>query len=528
MNQPQTRAESTHDAATSTYADVLAFVDALAKRSAVHVETLGTTSQGRTLPLLVLSHPRVATPAEARALGRPVVYVQANIHAGEVEGKEAVLALARDLSAEAAANVLDHIVLIIVPIYNADGNEAFNSQSVNRTEQNGPERVGQRPNGMGLDLNRDYLKAEAPETRASLAAFARWNPDVFVDLHTSDGSYHGYALTYSPALDPAATFGGRYAAEVMLPAIRERMRDAHRFETFDYGNFSQTFDDDLLKYPKAGWFTYDWRPRFGTNYFGLRGRIAILSEAFSHDDFGTRIAATRAFVEEILSYSGTHARDILALGRRADAALAARAPAPLVPLRAQLDSHPPRLPVLVERLEAGPPGVRLEPGLPLGIRRTRTFEAQTMPVARGYEATVARSLPRAYALDGVSAEVLDNLRAHAIVVETTIAAHRATVESFSIGSRTVASNVFQGHHTVELNGTWTAVIATLPTGTTIVRTSQPLGLVAMRLLEPESGDGLVTWNFFDAAAVHTTFPVRRITALDEERGELPLVGRRES
>ena len=518
MKPPQTRAERTNYTETSTYADVTSFVDAIATRASVHVETFGMTSQGRALPLLVLSHPRVRTPEEARALGRPIVYVQANIHAGEVEGKEAVLALVRDLSSTDGPGVLDRIVLIVVPIYNADGNDAFKSQTINRTEQNGPASVGQRPNGMGLDLNRDYMKAEAPETRASLAAFARWNPDVFVDLHTSDGSYHGYALTYSPSLDPAASFGGRYAAEHMLPAIRERMRSAHGFETFDYGNFSQTFDDDLLHYPKPGWYTYDWRPRFGTNYFGVRGRIAILSEAFSHDDFATRVAATRAFVEEILGYVGTHADAIRELSRRADATLATwatQADPPEIPLRARLDSHPPSLPVLVERLEAGPAGVHLEPGLPTGIKRTRIFESQIMPVVRAYEPTLSRRLPRAYLLDAVPANVLENLRLHGISIETTTRAHNATVESFTVTAQTVASAAFQGHHVRELTGVWQAAQRAVPAGSTIVRTGQPLGIVAMQLLEPESGDGLVTWNFFDAQTdVGQTFPVRRLTALD--------------
>src|SRR6202022_808441 len=96
---------------------------------------------------------------------------------------------------------------IAVPIYNAGGNERFAPQSVNRPEQNGPAMVGVRANAQNLDLNRDYVKAEAPETRASLAMFNAWNPDVFVDLHTTDGSFHGYALTYSPSLNPAAPLG---------------------------------------------------------------------------------------------------------------------------------------------------------------------------------------------------------------------------------------------------------------------------------------------------------------------------------
>ena len=118
----------------------------------------------------------MSTPAEARALRRPIVYVQGNIHAGEVEGKEALLALLRDLTNSPEPNVLDSIILIAVPIYNADGNEKFASQEVNRREQNGPELVGERANAQGFDLNRDYVKAEAPETRASLAMFNAWDP----------------------------------------------------------------------------------------------------------------------------------------------------------------------------------------------------------------------------------------------------------------------------------------------------------------------------------------------------------------
>src|SRR5215218_3148493 len=162
---PKTRAERTRYAETSRYADVVQFLDSLQRlRGGVYVGSIGRTTEGREIPYVVASRPQVRTPAEARRLGRPVVYVQANIHAGEVEGKEALQALVRDLVVEARPNVLDSIVLIAVPIYNADGNERVAPQSRNRTEQNGPELVGERPNAQRLDLNRDYVKAEAPET----------------------------------------------------------------------------------------------------------------------------------------------------------------------------------------------------------------------------------------------------------------------------------------------------------------------------------------------------------------------------
>ena len=172
----QTRAERTKYQETSTHADVVAFVDSLQARGArIRVGITGRTTQGREMPYVIASRPLVTTSLEAKRLGRPIVYVQGNIHAGEVEGKEALQAVLRDLLFDPKPNVLDSLVLIAVPIYNADGNENFRPQAQNRGAQNGPEMVGQRPNAMGLDLNRDYMKAEAPETRASLAMFNAWD-----------------------------------------------------------------------------------------------------------------------------------------------------------------------------------------------------------------------------------------------------------------------------------------------------------------------------------------------------------------
>ncbi|MEO8576032.1 MAG: M14 family metallopeptidase, partial [Gemmatimonadales bacterium] len=290
---PRTRAERTGYLETSRYSDVIAFLDSLKGRPELSFGVIGKTNEGRDIPYVVASRPRVSTPDEARRLGRPIIYIQGNIHAGEVEGKEALQAVLRDLTSSTRPNALDSVVLIAVPIYNADGNERFASQEVNRGSQNGPEMVGVRANAQNLDLNRDYVKVEAPETRASLDMFNKWNPDVFVDLHTTDGSYHGYALTYAPSLNPAAPLAV-YARDSIITELRKRMQSRRGFATFDYGDF---ISDDTLS---QGWVTFDSRPRFGTNYYGLRGKISILSEAFSHDSFERRVKSTEAFVHEIL------------------------------------------------------------------------------------------------------------------------------------------------------------------------------------------------------------------------------------
>ena len=156
----RTRPERTNFLETSHYTDVVSFLDSLrAVNAPLAFGSIGRSNEGREIPYVIASRPLVSTPAEAKRLRRPIVYVQGNIHAGEVEGKDALLALVRDLVFSPKPNVLDSIVLIVVPIYNADGNERFAPQSVNRTEQNGPELVGQRANAQGLDLNRDYVKA---------------------------------------------------------------------------------------------------------------------------------------------------------------------------------------------------------------------------------------------------------------------------------------------------------------------------------------------------------------------------------
>lgn len=549
----QTRAERTGFKETSTHADVVAFVDSLQSRGAkVHVGIIGRTAQGRELPYVIASRPLVTTPLEAKRLGRPIVYIQGNIHAGEVEGKEAMQAVLRDLLFDPIPNVLDSVVLIVVPIYNADGNEMFRPQAQQRGAQNGPELVGQRPNAAGLDLNRDYMKAEAPETRASLAMFNAWDPDLYVDLHTTNGSYHGYALTYSPSLHPAAriaggTFGGAFVADSMLPGIRARMRTRHKFESFDYGNFSGD-EGPSAQGEARGWSSYEHLPRYGTNYYGVRGRLSILSEAYSHDPFERRVKSTEAFVRELLSMTAQKAKSVLAITRGADAALAAGT-IRSIPIRAALTKRPVMLPVIEEPLDTlpeakgqiqagrggrgaggGAGGGRggcqwplSEPGVRCGFKRSGRMITVKMPVKVTFDATLSVVPPVAYIIpkNVMPDSVLHRLRLHGVVVEEAKApATLDGVQVFSIDSMIKRGNPFQGHSEVRLDGTWRAESPASALGDIyVVRTTQPLGVLVVELLEAQSDDGLVTWNFFDGvldAAMKNptgqrTFPVLRAT-----------------
>lgn len=509
---PRTRAERTGYLETSHYADVIAFLDSLeALRAPLKFGSIGKTYEGREIPYVIASRPLVHTPAEARATGRPIVYVQGNIHAGEVEGKEALLALLRDLTFARGANVLDSIVLVAVPIYNADGNEKFGPQERQRTEQNGPELVGTRANAQGLDLNRDYVKAEAPETRASLAMFDAWDPDVFVDLHTTDGSFHGYALTYSPSLNPAAPLGDYTRS--LLAELRKRVREREGYETFDYGNFNDGGGREVsTDSVHDGWYTYDHRPRFGTNYYGLRNRVAVLSEAFSHDPFERRVKSTYAFTTELLSLVAERGQELKALtSRTPDMRRPHGLVATGVPIRSALPDHAPSQPVRYEILERTGDSTRTQPGVPRGIRRTGRFITRDMPVFDRFVPTLDRPVVGQYVFSGRDTATLRRLALHGVAARPLDGALPGSLEEFVVDSVTRASRPFQGHLETRVFGRWRAAGAGNAIADPYVVDAVAAPTLVMYLLDPESDDSFGTWDLYPAPLAPGVHPVRRVT-----------------
>jgi len=487
---PRTTAERSNYAATSTTAEVGAFLDSLALAGApISMSEMGTSALGRPILFVIAADPAVTSAAEAAASGKLVVYLQANIHAGEVEGKEAVLALLRELAGP-RRDLLQRLVVLVAPDYNPDGNDAMGPQAVNRAEQNGPERVGQRADGLNLDLNRDYFKAEAPETRASLArVYTTWDPALMVDLHTTDGTRHGYLLTYAPPLDPNGPPGPTgFVRDQMLPALRRTLQDKYHEPTFDYGNVDaplgpQSWDS----YAPLGWY--------GTNYVGLRGRMAILSEAYSHADFKARVRVTHDFLVEILNYAALHVDDIRRLEREADrqtalegAGMAAR---PALAVAYKLGARGVE-PVMLEVMKAGSDSARGRPRL----EPTGEVRAFRLPVNDRFLDSLARPLPTGYFLPGAAGETAKLLRLHGIQVQRLLGDWTDTVETLSGTQLKWAPREFQGHHLLEVSGTWARASRTVPAGTYFVSTAQPLGRLVFALLEPE-GFGLARWGVFD-------------------------------
>ncbi len=518
-----TRAEITNYEETSSYEDVQRIVAGLATSPLVHVETFGQSEEGRDLPLLVISDPKVAGPEAARRLGRPVVFVQANIHAGEVEGKEAALMLARRLTDGNLKSLTRQLVILIAPIYNADGNEKVSAG--NRTSQNGPVAgVGTRENAKGLDLNRDYMKLDSAEARALVRLMTTWDPHVVIDLHTTNGSYHGYHLTYAPTLNPNAD--ARLIAferDTLLPAVRKAMLDTHNFRTYYYGNFMPEGSDaresarvDPQNPGTTTWRTFDHRPRFGNNYVGLRNRIAILSEAYSYLDFKGRVDVTGAFVEEVLRASAKHAKQILTLTTQADQAVAPPRRAVAKPVEQGVEFEVRALPDTVAIL-AGDVRKELNPrsgqemlqmtdmAVPVQMKDYGVFAAtKTRPLPAGWV------IPRAIATSPRMAAALDRLRWHGIQTETILADTQMDVDRFVISAISPAPRLSQGRQEARISGTLERASLLVDTGSIFVPANQPLARLAFYLLEADSDDGLAAWNVIgEGLVVGQAFPVYR-------------------
>jgi len=501
---PQTRAERSGFLETTRYAEVVEILEALDRASPdLHLTRFGYSHEGRALPLMVWGA-ESAEPEVVRATGKTRVFLQANIHAGEVEGKEALLILLRELAEGRHRAWADSLVLLVAPIYNADGNERVNLS--NRPRQHGPlAGMGQRPNAQGLDLNRDHMKLDAPEAHALTSLLTRYDPHVAVDLHATNGTYHAYHLTYSPPLNPNTHPAiVSMLREQWLPAMQDRVRTERGWEMYYYGNVPRA--ESPWAAPagsERGWYTFDHRPRFSNNYVGLRNRFAILSEAYAYLTFQERIEVTATFVREIIDFAAAHAASIRAATEAADQAS-------IIGQELAVRSEFARSPAPVEILMGEVREERNPFNGEIILRRVDTVRREMMHEFGTFAATERTAAPAVYLIPADLTNVIFKLGAHGILMERLAADREMEVEQFHIGSSTRAETAFQGHHERTLTGAYQTATRRIPAGTVIVPMTQPLARLAFYLLEPRSDDGFVNWNVLDPSLDGASiYPINR-------------------
>ncbi len=490
---PVTVAEASGYTATSLHADVMEFVTELQRLSPLlRVESMGTSTEGRTIPLLVIGDPAPRSPIDLRYDDRAVVYIQANIHAGEVEGKEAAQMLARDLVLGRTADYFDELVILIAPIFNTDGNERISPN--NRRNQHGPEQgVGIRYNGQNLDLNRDGMRLETPEARGLLDVLKRWDPVFFLDAHTHNGSYHQEPVTWTWGLNPNGDLGILdYMGDVLLPWITDRMREEYGIMSIPHGDFMD------VRNPEAGWVPLGPQPRYLSNYVGLRNRISILNEQYPYVDFEDRVNGAYSLFLSFLDFLHANKDEVVALVSEADRRTIARGRNPSDNDRFIVEYGREAIDGLltiegydmeiVEREGGGRPRMNV-------TDRKRTYS--NVPYYARYTPERSVPFPRGYLITVQDPEVVTKLLQHGVAVERLTEPATLEVESFTVTQVQPAGRSNQGHYTSSVTGEYGMEERVFPEGTIFVGTDQALAAVAAYLLEPESDDGLVLWNFFD-------------------------------
>ncbi|MFZ5517508.1 MAG: M14 family metallopeptidase [Candidatus Zhuqueibacterota bacterium] len=488
----QTYYEKSGNLETPRFAETQEFFQRLdAASQFAQLTSFGLSPEGRVLLLFIISSDMNFTPEKAARSGRPIVLIQCCIHPGESEGKDAAMMLARDmLIHNRYPEIFERMDILIIPIFNVDGHEAFGPY--NRINQNGPTEMGWRVTATRLNLNRDFVKADAPEMRAWLALYRAWQPHLFYDCHTTDGLDFQYVLTYK--IDTHPDFGGAvsaWARDEFLPAVLPA------FEARGHlvGPFAGLIDQ---LHPEKGLMGGVWRPMLSNPYATVRNRAGMLIETHSLKPYPARVAATYDFILVGLMEIAKHPEKLLQAVKNED-----------------------------ER--AASLGALFDPGKSFALNYiTRTDVGDTF-LFRGYEIEVKKGLvsnadylsyrqqPRnvtsvlfetvtpgvtivpalGYLIPQQWTEVIDVLKCHGVKISRLTQPVTEEFEGYRFTDVKFRTEPYEGRQLVSYKTHGEKSTRTFPAGTYYVPLGCPESKIIMHMLEPQAPDALVGWGFFN-------------------------------
>jgi Zinc carboxypeptidase len=491
---------------TPNYAETLAYLDRLgaAHPEKVRITDFGTTAAGYPLKLVVVSKDGVFDPERIHASGRAILLVQNSIHSGEMDGKDACLALLRDLlRVPEMAPLLDRVAWTFVPVYNIDGHERRSAYG--RINQNGPEVFGWRANGANLNLNRDYLKADAPETRAFLRLFHQWLPDFFVDNHVTDGSDFQYDVTFALDATPDVfpeTAG--WLRSSVTPELERRV-NASGHLAFPAAVFLKDDTD-----PTKGLAFNENPPRFSTGQMILENRPGLLVELHMLKDYRTRVTGNYEILRALLEILNRDAPRLIALNAAADRAAsqlgAGGGEAPRFPLVLESDGQ--ATPVLFHGYD-----FQREPGSASGTTTVRYGSRPTeltVPMETGARVALSVVPPAGYIVPPQWTRVIEVLAAHDVRFRRTRSVWTGEVGRYRCSGMEWPTRPFEGRHPILRGGNveramgrfgvckLTTETVSFAAGSVVAPLDQRLAKVVIHWLEPEAPDSALRWGFFDS------------------------------
>jgi hypothetical protein len=482
---------------TPNYDDTIAWLKKLSSATPlVKIQEFGRTAQGRTLYVVIASKEGADSPAALRANDRPTVLAQAGIHSGEIDGKDAGLMLLRDIAFGGKAALLDRVNFLFVPVFNADGHER--SSEWNRPNQRGPVHQGWRTNAQNLNLNRDYIKADSSEMRAMLALLQDWSPSLYLDLHVTDGIDYAYDITYGyNGWDGFAAWSPHSAGwleKYFRPTVDEALKAGGHVP----GPLIFAANDRDLT---AGIVTGNADPRFSNGYGDLRHVPAVLLENHSLKPYPQRVLGTYLFIEAALKAAGEHASELQAAIAADRAARPAQIPANWGNgngAKTKMDFQG----IAYDDYVSPASGVK-------EVRWLGTPKLYKDLSVTGDKPGVVLPRPKAYWVPITKPEVIERLKLHGIQMETLAQPNTVTVEMYRLVDPQPAPgegfHPFESRYTLKTGVRAELRTETFPAGSVRVPTDQPLGDLAVIMLEPQSKDSLLAWGFFPEILQRTEY-----------------------
>lgn len=487
----RTKAEQTDYKKTSTYDETVAFCKKLDLASPlIAYKPYGKSGEGRDMPLLIAATGSAFTPELARRQGKAIVLVQAGIHAGEIDGKDAGLALLRDIAiTKTRLDLLKDVVIVFQLIYNVDGHE--NRSAYNRINQNGPDEMGFRANATNLNLNRDYMKADAPETRSWLNLWNQWKPDVFIDCHVTNGADFQYNVTYEYAhfqeVAPSVkSWMDEHFDGIVVPRVEKE------------GNLLTHYVEFAGREVTGGIATFIATPRFATGYTAIRNRAGLLIETNVYKPYKSRVRGTydvlRHFVEEI----GRSKASLFLANRTADTQTVERG-------RTYDEKRvfPLSLTITDKSTPLAFKGVKYtmeDSAISGGKRIVYSSEPLNITIPRFDAARIATAVapPLYYIVPPQYKDAIDRLRLHGVRFTLLAKPLTAEVESYQLTEPKWASTSFENRVTLTAKQSPVKETRTFTTGSALIPLDQEAANVAIHLLEPNGPDSLLYWGFFNS------------------------------
>jgi len=479
--------------ATGRYDEVIALCDAYqaAYPKQIRCIDFGTTPEGRPMKALVASNTNAFTPEEARKQGLPVTLIQGGIHAGEIDGKDAgFLALRQVLEGSAAKGALDKQVFIFVPVFNVDGHERFGKW--NRPNQRGPVEMGWRTTAQNFNLNRDYLKADAPEMQAMLGLVNAWDPLTYVDLHATNGAkfQHDISIQVEPVYsgDPDLRKAGLALRSNVIKDIAKE------------GSTPQSYYMSFVKQddPMSGFMDSVSDPRFSTGYFQLRNRMAMLVETHSWKEYPVRVRITRNTVVSVLDQVAKHGKQWQQAAYAADARAAKLGDKPVALSYRTTDK--------TQMVDFNGYAYTRKPSEISGALMTRYDESSPqvwrVPLREEVVADLEVKAPRAgYVVPAAYAAIVgEKLRQHGVAFrKLDKAVERLDAQTFRADKASFGAGTLEGHQRLTLEGKWKAEPRKVAAGALFVPIAQPKARLVVAMFEPQAPDALVAWGMFNTA-----------------------------